>query len=101
MNLERTNSKYRCGWLSRSTLSFTPYGLYIPVGVNYGTANLKYESTLNQSSDIKLPEGSKLNKMAPYVNPYAEAYWHIGKSDVSLGAKVGLEESAIKLGYCF
>ena len=49
---DRTNSIYRCGWLTRNTLSFTPYGLYIPVGVNYDTANLKYESTLNEWEDV-------------------------------------------------
>lgn len=45
---DKTNSKYRNGWLTRSALSFTPYGLYIPTTVSYKTAGLKYESTLEQ-----------------------------------------------------
>lgn len=45
---DNTNKKYRNGWLTRSALSFTPYGLYIPTTVSYQTAGLKYESTLEQ-----------------------------------------------------
>ena len=45
---DKTNRKYRNGWLTRSALSFTPYGLYIPTTVSYQTAGLKYESTLDQ-----------------------------------------------------
>ena len=44
---DKTNKKYRNGWLTRSALSFTPYGLYIPTSVTYQTAGLKYESTLD------------------------------------------------------
>lgn len=48
---DRTNKKYRNGWLTRSALSFTPYGLYIPTTVSYKTAGLRYESTLEQWED--------------------------------------------------
>lgn len=45
---DKTNRKFRNGWLTRSALSFTPYGLYIPTTVSYQTAGLKYESTLEE-----------------------------------------------------
>lgn len=51
---DRTNKKYRCGWLTRNTLSFTPYGLFVPISVSYQTANLKYESPLSQWEDVAL-----------------------------------------------
>jgi hypothetical protein len=51
---DRTNKKYRCGWLTRNTLSFTPYGLFVPISVSYKTANLKYESPLSQWEDVAL-----------------------------------------------
>lgn len=51
---DRTNKKYRCGWLTRNTLSFTPYGLYVPVTVSYQTGNLKYESPLKQWEDVAM-----------------------------------------------
>jgi hypothetical protein len=43
-----TNKKYRVGWLNRAALPFTPYGLYIPVGVEGSNIGLKYESTLSE-----------------------------------------------------
>lgn len=43
----RTNKKYRMGWLNRASLSYTPYGLYVPVSVSGKSAGLKYESTLS------------------------------------------------------
>jgi hypothetical protein len=44
---DKTNKKYRVGWLNRAALPFTPYGLYIGVSVDGKSAGLKYESTLN------------------------------------------------------
>ena len=45
---DKTNKKFRNGWLTRSALSFTPSGLYIPTTISYKTAGLKYESELSQ-----------------------------------------------------
>ena len=59
---DRTNKKYRCGWLTRNTLSFTPYGLYI-CKFTYDNAGkgLKYESSLNQweTAAIELAQENK------------------------------------------
>jgi hypothetical protein len=57
----KKNKKYRCGWLTRNTLSFTPYGLFVPVSVSYETANLKYESPLSmwEETAIKWAQESK------------------------------------------
>ena len=44
----RTNKKYRMGWLNRSILAYTPYGLYVPITVSGKSVGLKYESTLEQ-----------------------------------------------------
>lgn len=41
------NVVFRCGWLTRSILSFTPYGLYIPIP-SYINEGLKYESTIEE-----------------------------------------------------
>ena len=51
---DRTNKKYRCGWLTRNTLSFTPYGLYVPITVSYQTGNLSYESSLKEWEDVAM-----------------------------------------------
>lgn len=56
---DRTNKKYRCGWLTRNTLSFTPYGLFVPIGVSYQTANLKYESPLSKWEEVALKWASE------------------------------------------
>lgn len=45
---DRTNKKYRMGWMARNVLSFTPYGLYIPITVSGKSIGLKYESTLDE-----------------------------------------------------
>ncbi len=45
---DRTNKKFRMGWLNRSALSYTPYGLYVPISVSGKSVGLKYESTLDQ-----------------------------------------------------
>jgi hypothetical protein len=46
---DKTNSKFRCGWLTRNTLSFTPYGLYIcKFSYKNSGKGLQYSSTLNQ-----------------------------------------------------
>lgn len=45
---DKTNKKYRVGWLTRNTLSFTAYGLFIPISFTYKDMGLKYESTLDQ-----------------------------------------------------
>jgi hypothetical protein len=44
----RTNKKYRMGWLNRSVLAYTPYGLYVPITVSGKSVGLKYESSLDQ-----------------------------------------------------
>ena len=43
---DRTNKKYRMGWLNRNVLPFTLYGLYIPTNFGGKNIGLKYESTL-------------------------------------------------------
>jgi hypothetical protein len=43
-----TKKKYRMGWLNRSALSYTPYGLYVPVTIDGKSAGLRYESTLDE-----------------------------------------------------
>ena len=50
---DKTNSKYRCGWLTRTILSFTPYGLYVPT-ISYTIGNLDYKSTLDQWEDVAI-----------------------------------------------
>lgn len=61
-NISTPNSnkkKYRIGWLNRSALSYTPYGLYIPI--NGGeNAGLTYSSTLEdwESTAIRLAQSN-------------------------------------------
>ena len=62
---DRSNKKYRCGWLTRNTLSFTPYGLFVPTGVSYQTANLKYDSPLSQWEDVAIKWANE--KISGYV----------------------------------
>ena len=57
----RTNKKYRVGWLNRAALPFTLYGLYIPTNFGGGNVGLKYESTLQQW-DNKVTELVTQNK---------------------------------------
>lgn len=45
---DRTNKKYRVGWLNRNVLPFTPYGLYIPTNFGGKDVKLKYESPLSE-----------------------------------------------------
>ena len=59
---DRTNSKFRCGWLTRNTLSFTPYGLYIcKFTYDKSGKGLKYESPLNkwETAAIELAQENK------------------------------------------
>jgi hypothetical protein len=63
-NISGPNSKnkgYRNGWLSRSILSFLPYGLYIPTSFTYKQVGLRYESTLNDwySTALRLVQENK------------------------------------------
>ena len=53
-----TKKKYRMGWLNRSALSYTPYGLYIPITIDGQKAGLRYESTLDEweSTAIQLAQ---------------------------------------------
>ena len=44
----RTNKKFRIGWLTRNVVCFTPYGLYINTGFAPSTNGLKYESTVDE-----------------------------------------------------
>ena len=57
---DRTNKKYRMGWLNRSALSYTPYGLYVPTLIDGKSAGLKYESTLDdwESTAINLVQSN-------------------------------------------
>ena len=57
---DKTNKKYRVGWLNRSALSYTPYGLYVPTGGGGETLGLKYSSTLNdwETKAIQLSQGN-------------------------------------------
>ena len=61
----------------------------------------KYHTLLDKASNESLPEGSPLNKPNLYVNPYAEVSFYPGRSNVNFGAKVGMHESSISVGYCF
>ena len=59
---DRTNSKFRCGWLTRNTLSFTPYGLYIcKFTYDKSGKGLKYESPLKkwETAAIELAQENK------------------------------------------
>lgn len=42
-----SNKKFRMGWLNRTALAFTPYGLYVPTKVDGTTAGLSYTSSLS------------------------------------------------------
>ena len=57
---DRTNRKYRMGWLNRSALSYTPYGLYVPTLIDGKSVGLKYESTLDdwESTAIRLAQNN-------------------------------------------
>jgi hypothetical protein len=57
---DKTNKKYRMGWLNRSALSFTPYGLYVPTTIDGETAGLEYSSTLDEweSTAIRLAQNN-------------------------------------------
>jgi hypothetical protein len=63
-NISKPNSKnkvFRNGWLSRSLLSFLPYGLYVPTTFGYKNVGLKYESTLDEweATAIRLAKENK------------------------------------------
>lgn len=57
---DKTNKKYRMGWLNRSALSYTPYGLYVPTSGGGEAFGLKYSSTLDdwESTAIKLAQNN-------------------------------------------
>lgn len=57
---DRTNKKYRMGWLNRSALSYTPYGLYVPTTMDGKSAGLQYSSTLDEweSTAIRLAQNN-------------------------------------------
>lgn len=57
---EKTNKVYRMGWLNRSALSFTPYGLYVPTTMDGKAAGLEYSSTLDEweSTAIRLAQNN-------------------------------------------
>jgi hypothetical protein len=57
---DKTNSKYRMGWLNRSALSFTPYGLYVPTTISGKSAGLQYSSSLDEweSTAIRLAQNN-------------------------------------------
>ena len=56
----KSNNIYRCGWLTRNTLSFTPYGLYISK-ISYKDGGLNSNSTLDQWEGVAV-KWSKENK---------------------------------------
>ena len=58
---DTTNKKYRVGWLNRTALPFTLYGLYIPTSFDASNVGLKYESTIQQW-DSKITELITQNK---------------------------------------
>ena len=45
---DRTNKKYRMGWLNRSALSYTPYGLYVPTTIDVKSVGLQYSSSFQK-----------------------------------------------------
>ena len=54
-NISTPNKKnhiYRCGWLTRNTLSFNAYGLYVPTTFSYKSIGLKYDSTLEDWESV-------------------------------------------------
>lgn len=55
------NNKFRMGWLNRSALSYTPYGLYVPVRVDGKTEGLNISSTLDEweTTAIELVKSNK------------------------------------------
>lgn len=57
---DKTNKKYRMGWLNRSALAYTPYGLYVPTTIDGKSAGLQYSSTLDdwESTAIRLVESN-------------------------------------------
>jgi hypothetical protein len=57
---DRTNKKYRMGWLNRSALSYTPYGLYVPTLIDGKSVGLQYSSTLDEweSTAIRLAQNN-------------------------------------------
>ena len=57
---DKTNKKYRIGWLNRSALSYTPYGLYIPTTCDGESVGLTYSSTLDEweSKAIELAQNN-------------------------------------------
>lgn len=57
---DRTNKKYRMGWLNRSALSYTPYGLYVPTTIDGKSVGLQYSSTLDEweTTAIKLAQNN-------------------------------------------
>lgn len=46
------NVIFRCGWLTRSVLAFTPYGLYIPIP-SYTNEGLEYGSAIEEWEAVK------------------------------------------------
>ena len=56
----KTNNIYRMGWLNRVALSFTPYGLYIPITMDGKAAGLNYNSTLDEweATSIRLAQNN-------------------------------------------
>ena len=57
---DKTNKKYRMGWLNRSALAYTPYGLYVPTLIDGKSAGLQYSSTLEdwESTAMRLAESN-------------------------------------------
>jgi hypothetical protein len=57
---DKKNKKFRMGWLNRSALSYTPYGLFVPTVVDGASAGLAYSSTLDdwESTAIQLVQNN-------------------------------------------
>ena len=54
------NKDFRMGWLNRTALSYTPYGLYMPIQMDGKKAGLQYSSKVSEweSKALQLAEGN-------------------------------------------
>ena len=52
--------RHQVGWLNRSILSYTPYGLYVPTLIDGKSVGLQYSSTLDEweSTAIRLAQNN-------------------------------------------
>ncbi len=106
---DKTNSKYRCGWLTRNTLAFTPYGLYVTKftydkagkGLQYSSSLSQWENAAiemareNKSGYVKIfdwgtpPESIEKPTLTPNEYNYIE-YNYTKSNNSSIGLNGGL-----------